>query len=99
MVADGMTEVLPPCFTLVLDLPEPGRDTRLASLKVHCRESPLGNDVNLGALADATEGMNGADLAALRQRAKMLAIEASVDASPARISSPSPSAQGTSRPL
>jgi transitional endoplasmic reticulum ATPase len=69
-------------FALVIDLPEPDRDTRLAILKVHCRESPLRDDVDLGALADTTQGMNGAELATLCQRTKLLAIEASVDAEP-----------------
>lgn len=69
-------------FDLVIDLPEPDRDTRLAILKVHCRESPLGDDVDLATLADATDGLNGADLAALCQQAKMQAIEASVAAQP-----------------
>ena len=34
--------------------------------------------MDLAALADAADGLNGAELAALCQRAKMLAIEASV---------------------
>ncbi len=69
-------------FDLVIDLPEPDQDSRLAILKVHCRGSPLGADVDLAALAGATEGLNGADLAALCQRAKMQAIGASVAAQP-----------------
>ena len=69
-------------FDLVIDLPEPDRDTRLAILKVHCRRSPLGEDVDLAALADDTDGLDGAELTALCQRAKMLAIETSVEAEP-----------------
>ncbi|WP_454858959.1 AAA family ATPase [Rhizobium binxianense] len=69
-------------FDLVIDLPAPDRDARLAILKVHCRNSPLGDDVDLPALADMTEGMNGAELAALCQQAKMQAIEASVNNEP-----------------
>jgi len=65
-------------FDLVIDLPQPDRDTRLAILNVHCRKSPLGADVDLAALAGVTEGLNGADLAALCQKAKMRAIGASV---------------------
>ena len=67
-------------FDLVIELSKPDRDTRWAILRVHCRQSPLGNDVDLAAIADATGGLNGAELAALCQRAKMLAIADSVEA-------------------
>lgn len=69
-------------FDLVIALPEPDRDTRLAILEVHCARSPLDRDVDLSALADATEGMTGADIAALCQRARMSAIAGSVASGP-----------------
>jgi SpoVK/Ycf46/Vps4 family AAA+-type ATPase len=69
----------------------PDRDTRLAILRVHCRQSPLEDDVDLAAIADVTAGLNGADLAALCQKAKMLGIGGSIENQPARPSSPSPS--------
>jgi len=69
-------------FDLVINLPRPDREARLAIIKVHCRNSPLGMDVDLPALAEATDGMSGADLASLCQQAKMLAIEASVAMEP-----------------
>jgi len=71
-------------FDLVIDLPEPDRDGRLAILKVHCRASPIGDDVDLAALADATDDLNGADIAAVCERAKMLAIADSVERQPAQ---------------
>tara|TARA_R110000868_G_scaffold165328_6_gene398825 strand:+ start:412511 stop:414682 length:2172 start_codon:yes stop_codon:yes gene_type:complete len=69
-------------FDLVIDLPDPDRETRLSILKVHCQNSPLGEDVDLGTLAEATEGLSGAVLGALCQRAKTLAISDSVKAQP-----------------
>jgi transitional endoplasmic reticulum ATPase len=67
-------------FDLVIDLPEPDRATHVTILKVHCRQSPLGNDVDFATLASATDGLNGADLAALCQQAKTFAIRESVEA-------------------
>jgi transitional endoplasmic reticulum ATPase len=69
-------------FDLVIDLPAPDRDSRLAILNVQCRNSPLGSGVDLGKLADATGGLTGADLVALCQRAKMRAIGASIKDQP-----------------
>lgn len=69
-------------FDLLIDLPEPDRVTRLDILKVNCRNSPVAEDVDLDKLAGETEGLNGADLAALCQRAKMRAIAASVHDQP-----------------
>lgn len=66
-------------FDLVIDLPEPDRDARLAILKVHCQNAPLDGDVDLARIAEATQGLNGADLAALCQRAKLQAIAASIE--------------------
>jgi transitional endoplasmic reticulum ATPase len=51
-------------------------------LKVHCAGCPLGIEVNLASLAHATPGLNGAELAALCQRAKLLAIAASIARQP-----------------
>lgn len=69
-------------FDLRIDLPEPDRDTRHSILKAQCRNSPLASGVDLGRLADMTDGLNGADLAALCQRAKLQAIGASVKVRP-----------------
>ncbi|WP_454859021.1 ATP-binding protein [Rhizobium binxianense] len=75
-------------FDLVIDLPAPDRAARLAILKVHCQHSPLSAEIDLAMLADKTDGMNGAEMAALCQRAKMLAIEASVEIEPDQIFKP-----------
>jgi transitional endoplasmic reticulum ATPase len=42
--------------------------------KVHTRNKPLGNDVVLERLAVETEGLVGADIASICQKASLLAI-------------------------
>ena len=51
----------------------PDRTGRLQILKVHTRSLPLGDDVDLEALATTTPGMVGADLANLANEAALLA--------------------------
>ncbi|SEQ83074.1 AAA family ATPase [Thalassovita taeanensis] len=69
-------------FDLVIELPPPDRETRLAILQVHCLGAPLADDVDLAGLAAASDGLTGADLAVLCQTAKMQAISGSVQAQP-----------------
>lgn len=61
-------------FDFVVDLSVPDRASRLAILKVHTRNVPLMDDVDLETLADATEGYVGADLEGLCRQAALLAI-------------------------
>jgi cell division protease FtsH len=51
----------------------PDRNGREAILRVHARGVPLGDDVDLGAIASSTPGMVGADLANLVNEAALLA--------------------------
>ena len=51
----------------------PDRAGRLAILRVHTRSIPLADDADLEALAGATPGMVGADLASLANEAALLA--------------------------
>jgi len=51
----------------------PDRDGRLKILQVHTRSMPLGDDVDLEAVASTTPGMVGADLANLANEAALLA--------------------------
>ncbi len=75
-------------FDFVVELPVPDRASRLAILTSHCRNRPLGEGVDLADLAARTEAMTGADLQSLCQRAAMLAIGASIEASPAPLFPP-----------
>jgi ATP-dependent Zn protease len=52
----------------------PEKACRVAILEIHMRGKPLAKGVGLQALAEATEGRSGADLAALCNKAALLAI-------------------------
>jgi cell division protease FtsH len=56
---------------VVLDLPD--RGDRVAILKVHTRNVPLGSDVDLDGIATGTPGFSGADIKNLVNEAAMLA--------------------------
>jgi cell division protease FtsH len=63
---------------VVVDRPE--CDARLAILRVHTRQKPLGPDVSLSDLARATPGFSGADLANLCNEAALIAVRRGADA-------------------
>jgi len=56
-------------FDLVLEFPYPGQSERLEILKVHLKDRPLAEDVDLDAIAGATEGLAGSGLQAIADRA------------------------------
>jgi transitional endoplasmic reticulum ATPase len=61
-------------FDLLLELPMPDATSRLAILEIHMRGKPLAKGVSLQAMAAATEGCSGADLAAICNKAALMAI-------------------------
>ncbi len=61
-------------FDAVVEIPLPDERERLAILQVHVRGKPLAKDVRLDAVATKTDGLTGADLAAICQRAALNAI-------------------------
>ncbi|MBU0703238.1 MAG: CDC48 family AAA ATPase [Chloroflexi bacterium] len=61
-------------FEVLVKLPMPDREARLAIFQVHTRGKPLAPDVNLAELAEHTEGLVGADIEGLCRQAAMLAI-------------------------
>jgi transitional endoplasmic reticulum ATPase len=61
-------------FDLHLRLPLPDDDARRGIFAVHARGMPLAPDVNLDALAKETDGLVGADIAAICRQAAMAAI-------------------------
>ncbi len=61
-------------FDFQLELPIPDAKARLEIVNIHTRGKPLAADVDLRALADATDGLVGADIEAICRRASMLAI-------------------------
>ncbi|MBI4522693.1 MAG: AAA family ATPase, partial [Deltaproteobacteria bacterium] len=66
-------------FDLILELPLPDEKGRLEILKIHTRGRPMGDDVNLFALAERMENVAGAEIEALCRRATMLAIRQFVE--------------------
>ncbi len=63
-------------FDFVLEVPKPDHAAREAIFSVHTRGKPLGPDVSLRELAAATDGLVGADIASICQKASLLAIRA-----------------------
>ena len=61
-------------FDRIIEIPEPDRDGRESILKIHTRRMNLSEDVNLGDVANLTEGMKGADLSSICTEAGMFAI-------------------------
>jgi len=61
-------------FDFILELPAPDLKARSEIFKVLTYGKPLGNDVNLNSLAKETEGMTGAAIASICQKASLLAI-------------------------
>ena len=55
-----------------VDLPD--KEGRLAILQLHCRNKPLGSDVNIGEIASGTYGFSGAHLESLTNEAAILAM-------------------------
>jgi transitional endoplasmic reticulum ATPase len=55
-------------FDRVLYVPPPDKAARLAIFKIHTREMPLDEDVDLDILASVTEGYTGADIEAVVRR-------------------------------
>ncbi len=60
-------------------IPAPDRDARLQILKIHTRDMPLGDDVDLEALADQLEGYVGADIESLCREAGIMALRDNID--------------------
>ncbi|MDP1760105.1 MAG: AAA family ATPase, partial [Candidatus Woesebacteria bacterium] len=61
-------------FDFVLKLPKPDLKAREEIFKVHTRGKPLGKNVNLNSLASGSDGMTGAEIASICQKASLLAI-------------------------
>jgi transitional endoplasmic reticulum ATPase len=62
-----------------IEVPAPDAEAREAILAVHTEGKPLGDDVDLEALATDLEGYTGADIAAIVREASMLAIRELAD--------------------
>ena len=52
-------------FDKLLYIGQPEKEAREKILKIHTKGKPLSNKVNIGKIAELTEGFSGADLAAV----------------------------------
>ncbi|MFL6511354.1 MAG: CDC48 family AAA ATPase [Nitrososphaera sp.] len=62
-------------FDRILEVPAPDKEARKQIIQIHTKKKPLESNVNLDKLIDMTEGMTGADIAALVNAAAMGAIK------------------------
>ena len=61
-------------FDLLLELPAPDEKTREEIFKIHTKNKPLAEDVNLKKMAEETEGKVGSDIEFICRKASMFAI-------------------------
>jgi transitional endoplasmic reticulum ATPase len=61
-------------FDRLVLIPSPDKEARLEIFKIHTKNMPLGKDVDIKNLADATENYSGADIESLCREAAMLTI-------------------------
>ena len=66
-------------FDLMFEVPLPELMTREKIFKIHTKNMPLGEGVDLTVLAGKTENMTGADIQFICQKAKMCAIREVID--------------------
>jgi transitional endoplasmic reticulum ATPase len=62
-------------FDLLLELPIPGENARFEIFKIHTKNKPLANDINLKSLAKETEGIVGSDIEFICKKSAMFAIK------------------------
>ena len=67
-------------FDRIILVGAPDVKERLAILKVHTKDMPLGKKVNLEAMAEATEGYTGADIEGICREAGIIALRRDIDA-------------------
>ncbi|MFX1538119.1 MAG: CDC48 family AAA ATPase [Promethearchaeota archaeon] len=65
-------------FDRLIEIGAPDQEARSEIFKIHTRNRPLAEDVNLENLAKKTENMTGADIAAICNQAVMYAIRDSI---------------------
>ncbi len=66
-------------FDLILALPMPDEKSRQMIFRVHTKEKPLAQDVDLDMLAKEADGLTGAGIEAVCQEAAMRAIREAIE--------------------
>jgi transitional endoplasmic reticulum ATPase len=62
-------------FDRILEVPVPDKEARKQIFQIHTKKKPLGSNVNIDKLVGMTDGMTGADIAAIVNAAAMTAIK------------------------
>jgi len=62
-------------FDRILEVPLPDKDSRKQIFQIHTRKKPLDTTIDLDRLVQMTDGMTGADIAAIVNAAAMTAIK------------------------
>ena len=62
-------------FDRIIEVPKPDAKGRINILKIHTRKKPLADDVNFDKLVELTEGLTGAEIAAIANRAAITALK------------------------
>ncbi len=66
-------------FDRILEVPPPDKDARKQIFQIHTKKKPLDSDVKLDKLVEMTDGMTGAEIAAIVNAAAMTAIKEHVN--------------------
>lgn len=66
-------------FDRILEVPPPDKDARKQIVQIHTKKKPLDSDVKLDKLVEMTDGMTGAEIAAIVNAAAMTAIKEHVN--------------------
>ena len=66
-------------FDRIIEVPNPDSKGREQIFKIHTRKKPLADDVNISKLVGLTDGFNGAEIAAVANRAATIALKRYVD--------------------
>ena len=62
-------------FDRIIEVPNPDENGRKHIFEIHTKKKPLSNDVNLQKLVELTEGFSGAEVAAVTNRAAIIALK------------------------
>ena len=68
-------------YDRIIYIPQPDIEARKEILKIHVKNMPLSDDVNLDEIAKVTEGYSGSDLEAVTREAAMAALRDDLNAS------------------
>lgn len=74
-------------FDLLLNLPQPSEKDREVIFKIHIKNKPLANDLDLKAMVKQTKDKTGADIEFICRRASMLAIREYIESHKSQVTS------------